>query len=90
MIDEITQNNLQIADRLCCLICRCISDVVTVYEGPLINRTNALGKFCGNLSDSLPIISSKTNKLTVVFTSNARNNHEGFDANVSENEHKIY
>ncbi|CAO4367180.1 unnamed protein product [Caenorhabditis nigoni] len=58
-----------------------LKDVVSVYDGDIVNRQTFKGNFSGNL-DPFNLVSSG-NMMTVVFNSDAQNGAKGFKARFS-------
>ncbi|XP_044011009.1 cubilin [Aphidius gifuensis] len=61
---------------------RCFFDHFNVYEGSFIDSNKMIAKLCGNLNESLPVIKSKSNIMTINFHSDINNNFDGFNAQI--------
>lgn len=61
---------------------RCYFDRFSAYEGSHIDSTKIIARLCGNLNESLPVIKSKGNTMTVNFNSDGNNNFAGFSAKI--------
>ena len=46
---------------------RCQFDYVSAYDGPIVNSTMELGRFCGNQTTSPPVVKSRSNVMTMQF-----------------------
>ena len=46
---------------------RCRYDYVAAYDGPLINSSRLMGKYCGNQTTSPPVLKSLNNVMTLQF-----------------------
>ena len=46
---------------------RCRYDYVAAYDGPLINSSRLMGKYCGNQTTSPPVLKSLGNVMTLQF-----------------------
>lgn len=54
-----------------------------IFEGANINDSATLATFCGNLTESLPVIKSIGNTMTVSFNSDENRHFRGFKAAVN-------
>ncbi|XP_057337332.1 cubilin-like isoform X2 [Microplitis mediator] len=59
---------------------RCYFDRLMIFEGANINDSATLATFCGNLTESLPVIKSIGNTMTVSFNSDESRHFRGFKA----------
>ncbi|KAK0075492.1 hypothetical protein PV325_006820, partial [Microctonus aethiopoides] len=59
---------------------RCYFDRLIAYEGSWTNRSKALATLCGNITESLPVVKSTGNTMTVSFISDVNRNFKGFSA----------
>ena len=59
---------------------KCRYDYVAVYDGPLINKTDLLGRYCGNQTSMPPILKSVSNQMTVQFRTDRTVSGAGFKA----------
>ncbi|XP_034938584.1 cubilin [Chelonus insularis] len=60
----------------------CYSDYVSVFEGIGISYATILATLCGNLTESLPVVKSINNTMTIMFFSDDSNHYRGFEAAV--------
>ena len=59
---------------------RCRFDYVAVYDGPKINESHLIGKYCGNHTVQPPVLKSRNNILTLQFKTDRSINAGGFRA----------
>ncbi|CAL8142101.1 unnamed protein product [Orchesella dallaii] len=57
----------------------CGYDSVRLYDGSLIDNSKLIGTYCGNLTDDVPTIYSKSSSMTVVFHTDFVIQHGGFE-----------
>ena len=58
---------------------RCSYDYVAAYEGDTTNRTEEIGRYCGNQTQTPPILKSRGNVMTVQFKTDYSVTGGGYD-----------
>jgi hypothetical protein len=56
---------------------RCRYDYVSAYDGPLVNTTKELGRFCGNQTTAPPVVKSRSNVMALQFKTDSSINGRG-------------
>ena len=51
---------------------RCQYDYIAAFDGATLNRTQEIGRFCGNQTTRPPVVKSKSNVMTVQFKTDSR------------------
>ena len=62
---------------------RCQYDYIAAFDGATLNRTQEIGRFCGNQTTRPPVVKSKSNVMTVQFKTDSR--EDGRFINCQEN-----
>lgn len=64
------------------MVGNCEFDFVAAYEGNKISDDSKLARLCGNHTESLPVIKSKTNNMLLQLVTDAVVQYGGFVADV--------